>query len=38
MKYEDSTIEYTSEAQSVELLKNRQADGANMIAALDHPR
>ena len=34
MTYEQSTIEYTSEAQSAELMKNRQADGANLIAAL----
>ena len=32
--YEDITPEYTSESQSVELLRNRQADGANMIASL----
>lgn len=30
----DMIAQYTSEAQSVELLKNRQADGANMIASL----
>lgn len=27
-------VEYTSEAQTVELLKNRQIDGANLIAAV----
>ncbi|MGE4354694.1 MAG: TAXI family TRAP transporter solute-binding subunit, partial [Oscillospiraceae bacterium] len=32
--YEDSTIEYTSETQSADLIKNRQAQGANLIAAL----
>ncbi len=32
--YEDSTIEYTSETQSADLMKNRQAQGANLIAAL----
>lgn len=32
--YEESTIEYTSETQSAELIKNRQAQGANLIAAL----
>lgn len=34
IKYEDSTIEYTSETQSADLIKNRQAHGANLIAAL----
>ena len=34
IKYEDSTIEYTSETQSADLIKNRQAQGANLIAAL----
>lgn len=34
MSYDDSTIEYTSETQSADLMKNRQADGANLIAAL----
>jgi TRAP transporter TAXI family solute receptor len=32
--YDEATIEYTSESQSADLLNNRQADGANMIAAL----
>lgn len=32
--YEQSTIEYTSETQSADLMKNRQAQGANLIAAL----
>lgn len=32
--YEDSSIEYTSESQSVELMQNGQADGANLIAAI----
>ena len=30
----DFIAEYTSEAQSAELMKNRQADGANMIASI----
>lgn len=34
LKYEEVTIEYTSETQSADLIKNRQAQGANMIAAL----
>lgn len=34
LKYDDITPEYVSEAQAVELLRNRQVDGANMIAAL----
>jgi len=34
LKYEETTIEYTSETQSADLMKNRQAQGANLIAAL----
>ncbi|MEA4941605.1 MAG: TAXI family TRAP transporter solute-binding subunit [Oscillibacter sp.] len=34
LTYDDSNIEYTSESQSVDLMKNGQADGANLIAAL----
>ena len=34
LTYSDSNIEYTSESQSVELMKNGQADGANLIAAI----
>ena len=34
IKYEEATIEYTSETQSADLIKNRQAQGANLIAAL----
>lgn len=34
LTYDDVTIEYTSETQSADLMKNRQADGANLIAAL----
>ncbi len=34
MTYDDARMEYTSESQSVELLKNNQADGANLIAAI----
>jgi len=29
-----NSMQYTSEAQSVELMKNKQADGANLIAAI----
>lgn len=34
LTYDDSSIEYTSESQSVDLMKNGQADGANLIAAI----
>ncbi|NEU32258.1 TAXI family TRAP transporter solute-binding subunit [bacterium LRH843] len=34
LTYDDIKAEYVSEAQSVELLRNRQADAANMIASL----
>ncbi len=34
LSYDDITAEYVSESQSVELLRNRQVDGANMIASL----
>lgn len=34
ISYNDSNIEYTSESQSVELMQNGQADGANLIAAV----
>lgn len=34
MTYDEVTIEFTSEAQSAELMNNRQADGGNFIAAL----
>ncbi len=34
IKYEEATIEYTSETQSADLIKDRQAQGANLIAAL----
>ena len=34
ISYSDSNIEYTSESQSVELMQNGQADGANLIAAV----
>lgn len=34
LSYDDITPEYVSESQAVELMRNRQADGANMIAAL----
>lgn len=34
LTYDDVRIEYTSESQSTELMKNNQADGANLIAAI----
>ncbi|MFB4165310.1 TAXI family TRAP transporter solute-binding subunit [Alteribacillus sp. JSM 102045] len=34
LTYDNITPEYVSESQSVELMRNKQADGANMIAAL----
>ncbi|MDY3282778.1 TAXI family TRAP transporter solute-binding subunit [Dysosmobacter sp.] len=34
MTYDDAKLEYTSESQSVELMKNGQAQAANLIAAI----
>lgn len=34
LTYEQARIEYTSESQSVELMKNSQASGANLVAGI----